>query len=70
MLLIKLIIVILLVFVVISLFTALYFLIKSPDNSANVVKSLAIRVGLSLFVMLIILISSELGVLEPHPFGQ
>ena len=53
MLLFKLIIVILLIFIVISLFTALYLLMKSPDNSLRVVKSLAIRVGLSLFVMLL-----------------
>ncbi len=70
MLLIKLVIVILLIFILVSLFTALYFLIKSPDNSAKVVQSLAVRVGLSLFVMLIIFISSEFGWLEPHAFGQ
>ena len=70
MLLIKLIIVILLIFIVVSLFTAFYFLFKSPDNSAKVVKSLAIRVGLSLFVMLLIFIAAETGVLEPHGFGE
>ena len=70
MLLVKLIIVILLIFIVVSLFTALYFLIKSPDNSAKVVRSLAIRVGLSLFVMLLIFIGAQLGVLEPHALGQ
>ncbi len=69
MLLAKLIIVILLIFIVISLFTALYFLIKSPENSAKVVKSLAVRVGLSLFVMLLIFLGSRFGVLEPHAFG-
>ena len=70
MLLAKLIIVILLIFIVISLFTALYFLIKSSENSAKVVKSLAVRVGLSLFVMLLIFLGSRFGVLEPHAFGQ
>ena len=70
MLLAKLIIVILLIFIVISLFTALYFLIRSPENSAKVVKSLAVRVGLSLFVMLLIFLGSRFGVLEPHAFGQ
>ncbi len=70
MLLAKLIIVILLIFIVISLFTALYFFIKSPENSAKVVKSLAVRVGLSLFVMLLIFLGSRFGVLEPHAFGQ
>ncbi len=70
MLLLKLIIVILLIFVVISLFTALYLLIKSPDNSEKVVKSLAIRVGLSLFVLMLIFVGSRFGFIEPHAFGQ
>lgn len=70
MLLVKLIIVILLIFVLVSLFSALYFLIKSPDNSEKVVRSLAIRVGLSLFVMLLIFLASRFGILQPHGFGQ
>ena len=70
MLLFKLIIVILLIFIVISLFTALYLLMKSPDNSLRVVKSLAIRVGLSLFVMLLIFLGARFGLIEPHGFGQ
>jgi multisubunit Na+/H+ antiporter MnhF subunit len=70
MLLFKLLLVILLIFIVVSLFNALYLLMKSPDNSLRVVKSLAIRVGLSLFVMLLILAGAKLGLIEPHGFGQ
>jgi len=70
MLLFKLIIVILLLFIVGSLFTALYFLVKSPDNSAAVVKSLAVRIGLSLFLIGLIFLGSKLGLIEPHGFGQ
>lgn len=70
MLLFKLIIVILLLFIVGSLFTALYFLIKSPDNSAKVVKSLAIRIGLSLFLIALIFLGSKVGFIEPHGFGE
>jgi multisubunit Na+/H+ antiporter MnhF subunit len=70
MLLIKLIIVILLIFIVISLFTALYYLIKSPDSSASVVKSLSIRIGLSLFLIVLIFVGSKFGFIQPHGFGQ
>ena len=70
MLLFKLIIVILLLFIVGSLFTALYFLIKDPDSSASVVKSLAIRISLSLFLLALIFVGAQLGVIEPHGFGQ
>jgi len=70
MLLVKLIIIILLIFIVVSLFLALYYLVKSPDNAEKVVKSLAIRVGLSLFVLLIIFLGSVVGIIEPHGFGQ
>lgn len=70
MLLFKLLIVILLIFIVGSLFTALYYLIKSPDNSATVVKSLSLRIGLSLFLIVMIFVGSKLGIIEPHGFGQ
>lgn len=70
MLLFKLLIVILLIFIVGSLFTALYYLIKSPDNSATVVKSLSLRIGLSLFLIIMIFAGSKLGIIEPHGFGQ
>jgi len=70
MLLFKLIIVILLLFIVASLFLALYYLVKSPDNAEKVVKSLAVRIGLSLFVMLIIFLGSKVGIIQPHGFGQ
>ena len=70
MLLFKLLIVILLLFIVVSLFTALYFLVKSPDNASAVVKSLSMRIGLSLFLLAMIFVGAELGLIEPHGFGE
>ena len=70
MLLAKLLVVIVLIFIVVSLFTALYYLIKSPDNSASVVKSLSVRIGLSLFLIAMIFVGSQLGIIQPHGFGQ
>ena len=66
MLLFKLIIVILLVFVVVSLFTALYRLNKDDSDSTRIVKALALRVGLSILIFVLILIGATLGIIEPN----
>ena len=66
MLLFKLIIVLLLIFVVISLFTALYRLNKDDADSSRVVKALAIRVGLSILIFILIMIGAKLGLIEPN----
>ena len=66
MLLFKLIIVILLVFVIVSLFTALYRLNKDDSDSSRIVKALAVRVGLSILIFVLILIGAKLGIIEPN----
>lgn len=66
MLLFKLIVVILLIFVVISLFTALYRLNKDDGDSTRIVKALAVRVGLSIFIFVLILIGAKFGLIEPN----
>lgn len=66
MLLFKLIIVILLVFVIISLFTALYRLNKDESDSSRIVKALAVRVGLSILIFVLIMIGTKLGIIEPN----
>ena len=66
MLLFKLIIVLLLIFVVVSLFTALYRLNKDDADSTRVVKALAIRVGLSILIFVLIMIGAKLGLIEPN----
>jgi len=63
MLLFKLIIVILLIFVVFTLFTALYQLNKADGNSCKVVRALALRVGLSLFIVILIGIGQLTGLI-------
>ena len=69
MLLFKLIIVILLLFVVGSLFTALFFLVKDPSNSQRVVKSLSWRIALSLFILLLLFVGIQTGLIVPHDVG-
>jgi hypothetical protein len=51
---------------VISLFTALYRLNKDDGDSTRIVKALAIRVGLSIFIFVLILIGAKFGLIEPN----
>ena len=66
----KIVLVALLLFVIGSLFTAFYYMVKDPSTSTRIVKSLFIRVGLSLFIMLLLLVGVQLGWVTPHGFGQ
>ncbi|MGR3985031.1 MAG: twin transmembrane helix small protein [Gammaproteobacteria bacterium] len=65
----KLIIIILLLFVVGSLFSALYFLITDASKSKRVVKSLSWRIALSLFILLLLFIGIQSGLIVPHDVG-
>ncbi len=66
----KIILVALLLFVVVSLFTAFYYMVKDPSGSTRIVKSLFIRVGLSLFIMALLILGAKMGWVTPHGFGQ
>ncbi|MDD9823115.1 MAG: twin transmembrane helix small protein [Gammaproteobacteria bacterium] len=65
----KLIIVVLLLFVVGSLFSALYFLVKDPSTSKRVVRSLSWRIALSLFILLLLVAGIQFGFIVPHDVG-
>ncbi|MDD9810781.1 MAG: twin transmembrane helix small protein [Gammaproteobacteria bacterium] len=65
----KLIIIILLLFVVGSLFSALYFLVKDPSTSKRVVRSLSWRIALSLFILLLLVAGIQFGFIVPHDVG-
>ena len=66
----KIILIALLLFVIVSLFTAFYYLVKDPASSTRIVKSLFVRVGLSLFIMALLILGAEMGWVTPHGFGQ
>lgn len=63
----KVIIVILMLAVLVSLFTGLFFLIKDDGKSTRVVNSLAVRVGLSLLLLALIVVSAWQGDLTFNP---
>ncbi len=66
----KIILVALLLFVIISLLTAFYYMVKDPSASTRVVKTLFVRVGLSLFIMLLLLVGVQFDWISLHGFGQ
>ncbi|MGB5278043.1 MAG: twin transmembrane helix small protein [Gammaproteobacteria bacterium] len=62
----KTIIVVLLLVVVFSLGQALYYLIKDESNSDRMLKSLTWRIGLSVFIFILLLIGQAVGLIQPH----
>jgi len=63
----KIVIVLLLVAVVISLFSGLFFLIRDGGKTNRVVNSLALRVSLSILLLAVILIALWQGELTLNP---
>ncbi|MBT8439020.1 MAG: twin transmembrane helix small protein [Gammaproteobacteria bacterium] len=62
----KTIIVILLLVVLFSLFQALFFLIKDDSKSDRMLKALTWRIGLSVFIFILLLIGQAVGLIQPH----
>lgn len=58
---------ILLLGVVISLFSGLFFLVKDQGKTKRVAHSLAIRVGLAATIVIVIIIAALTGNLEFNP---
>jgi len=67
MLLVKMIVLILLIFVVISLFSGLFFLVKDKGQTKRTVNALSVRIGLSIFIIVVIMIAGATGVIELNP---
>ena len=60
----------LLLFVIISLFTAFYYLVRDSSSSKRIVTTLFVRVGISIFTMILLLMGAYFGWVTPHGFGQ
>lgn len=67
----KIVILGLLFLIVCSLFVALYTLVKDRGQSNRTVRALTMRVGLSILLILILLISYKAGLIHPNnsPFN-
>ena len=62
----KIIIVGMLLLIVISLFTALYTLVKDKGQSDRTLRALTMRVGLSIGLIVLIYISYKAGLIQPN----
>ncbi len=67
MLLVKIIVLLLLLFVIVSLFSGLYFLVKDKGQSSRTVNALTLRIGLSVVAIIVVLIAGVTGVLQINP---
>ena len=62
----KIVILLILLVIIGSLGSALYFLLKDQERSARTVKALSLRIGLSLALFVLLLIAFERGWIQPH----
>jgi len=64
--LIKILIVLSLIFIVFSLFSALFYLSKDKTGSDRTVRALTIRIGLSILLFIALMVGYYFGFIEPH----
>ncbi len=62
----KVIVVLTLIVILGSLFSALFFLVKDKTGSERTVKALTVRIGLSIGLFILLLIAGQLGLIG-HP---
>lgn len=62
----KTIVVILLLIVILSLGSALYHLVSHKGNSDKLLKSLTWRIGLSVFIFILLLVGQAMGLIQSH----
>ena len=64
MLFVKFIVMILLLFVMVSLFSGLFFLVKDKGQTRRTVNALTLRIGLSIAIIVVIIIAAATGLIE------
>jgi hypothetical protein len=62
----KIIVVLFLVFIVGSLFSGLYYLVKDKGTSERTVRALTLRISLSVILFILLMIGYATGLLQPH----
>lgn len=70
MLLVKVVVIVLLLAIIASLFSGLFFLVKDDGTKKRTVKALTYRIGFSIVAILIIIIAGMFGLIpmKPGPF--
>ena len=62
----KILVVVILLVIVSSLFTGMYYMMKDKGKSDRAVKALTWRIGISVTLFALLLIGAETGLIEPH----
>jgi len=62
----KIIIVLFLLFIVGSLFSGLFYLVKDKGTSERTVRALTVRISLSVLLFLLLMLAYATGLLQPH----
>jgi Protein of unknown function (DUF2909) len=66
----KFVVILFIVFILGSLFSALFYLIKDKGQSDRTVKALTVRIGLSVTLFLLLMAAYYFGLITPHGLGQ
>ena len=62
----KIIVVLFLIFIIGSLFSGLYYLVKDKGTSERTVRALTVRISLSVLLFILLMIGYATGLLQPH----
>jgi hypothetical protein len=62
----KIIVVLFLIFIIGSLFSGLYYLVKDKGASERTVRALTLRISLSVILFILLMIGYATGLLQPH----
>lgn len=65
----KIVVVVLLIGMVVALFSGLFFLMRDTSSSRRTMRMLALRVGLSVAMIVFLFIAMGLGWIRPHGVG-
>lgn len=52
--------------ILVSLGSALYYLLRSQGSSSGVVRALTVRIGLSVLLFVLLMLAWYAGLIEPH----
>ena len=62
----KIVIGLMFVLIIVSLFSGLFFLVRDPGDSKRTVRALTYRIGLSIALIVLLLLSAWMGWMQPH----
>jgi hypothetical protein len=65
----KLLIILILLVIIGSLFSGLFYLVKDKGTSERTVRALTVRISLSLLLFILLMIGYATGILQPHALG-